>query len=208
MKIQCIAAGYEQYQRLEIPLGGTLIRNQPDPRQVAQGRTRVYVFARNDDFDLVGEVDKPADIMRLLAIREAYIPYGEDAVAEATKDYGWSEEAPEPGPVRLAAGQPPVVEEMIDDDDDSNRYDGEDDDDLVPAAKPLSAQDAPPPADDADGEEWIRWGHSLPGVENPNNKDQLAEYALQNFGLEVDKRAGVLKLLKQIAAAHEETQAA
>lgn len=208
MKIHCIAGGYERYQQIKIPLGGTLVRNEPDPMQVASGKTRVYTFERNERMELVGEVDKPADIVRLLSLRHAYRPYGEEAIAQAKADYAWSEEAPQDvATAKAASGQPPVVDEILDDDDDtvaSEGYTGEDDDDTVPPADPsvLLKAAAEVPADDADGDAWMAWAGRLPGIDNPNDKEQLEEYALQNYGLELDKRAGVLKLVKQIAGAH------
>ena len=187
--------------RVTVPMGGTLIRNQPDPVQVRKGVTRVYDFERAEPgAPLLCEVSHPGDIMRFLSIRNGYWPHGDEAEAEAREKYGWTDEdAPASGEA-MAAGQPDIVDDIIGDDDDAAdpTYTGEDDDDLVPPASAITTESPDVPDDKAAGEVWFDWGRSL--VDNPEDKDALEAYARQNYGLELDKRRSPLTLLKDIAA--------
>lgn len=198
-----------QHDKVTIPMGGKLIQNQPDPAAVRRGETRIYEFARNDAGAVVCDVTHEGDIKRFLAIREGYAPHGEDARAEARKTYHWREDLPNQQVEAPAAGQPQVVLEMVDDDLDDiadGDADGDDDMDLDPAVPedgdtqrtaPLGDLPEPPPKD-ADGDLWMAYGRAL--VQNPKEHNQLEEYARTNYGVDLDKRWGTLRLLKEIAA--------
>lgn len=215
MRIQCLNQNYDS---VEIPMGGTLIKNLPDPVQVRAGKQRVYKFIRTKDGELVADITHQADIVRLLQIREGFTPHGDEAREDAINNYGWSEEAPEPAGRQLGEGQPDVIDEMLEFDDDGNVVSAvapppdEDDDDLMPAVDengvPLVSEpeatvvisDGLPdvPVENADGAVWMQYAASLPGISNPNDKPQLEAYALNNYGVNLDLRQGVLKLIKAI----------
>ena len=184
--------------QVQIPLGGTLRKNLPDPVQVRKGITRVYDFKREaPGAPLLCDVTHLGDIARFLSIREGFWPHGEEAEAEARDKYGWEEEV---APLSdLADGQPEIIDDIIGDDDDATEptYTGEDDDDLVPPASAITTESPDVPDDKAAGEVWFDWGRSL--VDNPEDKDALEAYARQNYGLELDKRRAPLTLLKDIA---------
>ena len=197
MEIQCFN---DRYESLQIPMGGILRQNRPVPALQRSGEQRVYAFKRNGANHLVCEVDHAPDLRRLLQIREGYAPYGDDAKAEAEERFGWSKE-----PLVLdeedaaAAGQPEVATEMVDDDEVPGDNDVEDDDD--DETEPALVGDLPAvPAEDADGDDWMAYGRSLPGVEDPRDKKQLEKYALDNYGFDLNRRLGHIKLLKQIGA--------
>ena len=203
---------FSHYDVIAIPIGGKLIRNQPDPNAVRRGETRVYNFSRNEAGALICDVCHEGDLRWFLSIREGYAPYGDEARAEAKEKYRWRENmSPQPVEAPVAAGQPPVVLEMVDDDlDDIAGEDGDADDDddlgLDPAVgedddtqrtAPLGDLPEPPPKD-ADGDIWMAYGRAL--VQNPKEHNQLEEYARTNYGVDLDKRLGTLRLLKEIAA--------
>lgn len=191
MLIQCFN---ERYDVLDIPMGGTLIRNQPDPVQVRKGLQRVWRFSRDGTGDLVCDVTHEDDIRRFLSIRQGYQPYGEEARAEAEETYRWREYVPAAeAEDTLAPGQPPVTLEMLDDDDDDLgdlTPDPDDDDDDGEGLPEI-------PAADADGQLWINYAGKL--VANPQDKDLLETYARENYGVDLDKRRGILVLIKEIA---------
>ncbi|MBX9609693.1 MAG: hypothetical protein K2Y51_26020 [Gammaproteobacteria bacterium] len=186
----------------QLPLGGRLLRNLPDPVQVKRGITRVYDFAPNEKGVMVCDVTHEADIRRLLAIREGFAPYGAEAEALATEAYGWTEYDDDDQAPRMAAGQVEIRTEYVDDDDTDDggdAYTGEDDDDgLAPASALGGALPEIPPAT-ADGDVWMAYGRALPGVTDPKNHAQLAQYAEENYGETLDQRRGTLKLLQRIA---------
>ena len=183
-----------------IPMGGRLRRNQPDPREVYKGNTRVYVFQReNPGAPLLCNVADERDIGAFLAIREGYQPYGADAQQEAKEGYGWSPDLPVFKSEReLPPGQPDVVDEMLDDDDETgeglaaNDLDGQEE---------VNVNDGPPavPPDDAADEVWIVYAQLL--VKNPQDKNELEAYAKKNYGIDLDRRLAPLTLIKQIGEA-------
>lgn len=195
--------------RYEIALGGTLRpNNRPDPYQVNKGITRVYYFVRNASGDLVADVTDERDIKRLLAIREGYAPYGEEASAQARELFRWREAAqPRQAPKATSVvdnapnlpddpSQPPVVDEDLDDEDDDPDDSGLDDDqddeldgvnDSGTTKPPAALGELPsvPPLT-ADGAEWMAYVTALPGISplipglsKEKNQEQQKQLAAQ-----------------------------
>lgn len=193
---------YAHQVAFQLPLGGRLVRNEPDPIQVKRGITRVYDFAPNDKGVIVCEVTHDADIRRLLSIREGFGPYGDEAEAEAREVYGWVDiDEAQSQEQRVAPGQVEITTEWVDDDetDAAPAYDGDDNDGDFAPASALGGGLPEIPAANADGDVWMAYGRALPGVTDPKNHAQLNQYAEENYGETLDQRKGTLKLLQQIA---------
>lgn len=123
--------------------------------------------------------------MRRLLECPGYQPYGEKAEQEAREKFGWGEEDEVPDSDEVV-GQPEVVTEMIDEEGGVESIETE--------GQESAAEDT---ADWSD-EDWIAWASELPGLEDPANKDQLETYVKENYGVDLDKRKGITKLLKEV----------
>ena len=197
MKIR-IHHNNDELQSLTIPMGGVLLRNQPDPAQVRKGLTRVYDFKRDGEGALVAEVGHEADLKRFLSLIEGFSPHGDESTIEAREVWGWTGERPEEdSEVQLASGQPEIVDEFIEDDYEAPRIDNDDDDDEPSLGLQIGLPDIP--GKEADGDVWMAYGRSLPGVRNPKDHTQLMQYAATNYGVEL-KSTATLKILKEIAS--------
>ena len=197
-----------------VPMGGKLIRNEPDPREVYKGNTRIYVFQRDEaGAPLTSNIDDERDIRVMLAIREGYQPHGEAAEKEAAEKYDWSPDMPALSEADLPPGQPPVVEEILDDDDDTGErlpdldHDGQGGpgpDAVVDEEGNATGMPAVPPGDAPD-DAWIHYGQSI--VENPQDKKALEDYCKKNYGIDLDRRLAPLTLIKEIGKAQRAADA-
>lgn len=198
----------DELESIIIPMGGTLVRNQPDPSQVRKGLTRVYDFKRGADGALVCEVTDERDIKRFLSLIDGFSPYGEESITEARELWRWTGEHAEADDApKLAAGQPAIVDVFIDDDDDDkDPVDpvDQDDDELDQRGAGLQTGLPDIPAANADGDAWMAYGKALPGVSNPKNHAELSAYASANYGVDL-KTKGTVKMLQEIAGLQSAT---
>ena len=191
----------DERESIIIPMGGTLVRNQPDPSQVRKGLTRVYDFKRGADGALVCDVTDERDLKRFLSLIDGFSPYGEEAITEARELWRWTGEHPDADDTpTLAAGQPVIVDVFIGDDDETDSGEPVDPDDLDLDQRGAGLQTGLPdiPSKDADGDDWVAYGKALPGVSNPKNHAELTAYAAANYGADL-KTKGTVKMLQEIA---------
>ena len=203
---------------ITLPLGGTLVRNQPDPRQVRAGTTRLYKFVRDERGNFVCDINHTADLRRFLSIREGYAPYGQEAEQEATDKFGWTYDIMALDVKRDFDdddSQPQVVTELFDEDGNIIEVDDIDEDDEDDELKvpedfvPPNLGELPAvPAKNADGSLWMAYISALPGIAGTKPADmkaKLREYGEQNYGVSL-KGKGVLHLAKEIGQLQTSTQ--
>jgi len=160
-----------------------LIRYKFDKEDVVEKGpllSKDYHFKRNANGHYVSDVTHKSDLARLLSITEGYELYEVDKDGNLVET---EEVAPEEQD-ELASGQPPIVDEFEDDEEEPK-------------------QEATPPAPKEPA--LVEWAKSI-GIDDPRDKDALETYAKANYGVDLDKRKGYMKLLAVIK--EEATKAA